>query len=186
MPTWDLHAVLTVQDLRWPPLTTLMRLASAWWFKSLVMVGAGLAADVARRRPLPWGGFAGAAAYVSASLLATAGKDLTDRPRPPRADARVIAETAVPDTSAMPSGHAATAFAVAVAVGAVHPRLRVPLLAAAAVVGVSRVYLGVHYPTDVLAGGALGVAVGLAWGSVVRRASRARRTPFPDAEVPSK
>jgi membrane-associated phospholipid phosphatase len=42
------------------------------------------------------------------------------------------------------------------------PRLRVPLFLLAAAVAWSRVYVGVHYPLDVLAGAVLGVAIGLA------------------------
>jgi len=66
---------------------------------------------------------------------------------------------ALPDNGAMPSGHAAGAFAAAVAVGLVHPRLRWPLLALAGLVALSRVWLGVHYLTDVIVGAALGAAV---------------------------
>ena len=76
----------------------------------------------------------------------------------------------MPHSSSMPSGHATTAFAAAVAVGLVHPRLRWPLLVLAALVAVSRVWLGVHYLTDVIAGAALGTSVALVpVGSVSRR-----------------
>jgi undecaprenyl-diphosphatase len=61
----------------------------------------------------------------------------------------------------MPSGHATTAFAAALAVGLVHPRLRWPLVVLAALIAISRVWLGVHYLSDVLAGAALGSAVSL-------------------------
>ena len=79
----------------------------------------------------------------------------------------------------MPSGHATTAFAAALAAGLVHPRLRVPLLVLAGLIAVSRVWLGVHYPSDVLVGAAVGSAVaGGLWrslGSVRRRPRRSSR-----------
>ena len=68
----------------------------------------------------------------------------------------VSSNGSLPASASFPSGHAATAFAAAVAVGMIHPRLRLPLLALATLVAVSRVYLGVHYATDVTSGTALG------------------------------
>ena len=79
----------------------------------------------------------------------------------------------LPASTSFPSGHSATAFAAAVAVGFVSPRLRKPLLTLAVLVAASRVYLGVHYATDVLAGSLLGAAIGLAIGLTVRWAQRA-------------
>lgn len=55
-----------------------------------------------------------------------------------------------------PSGHAATAAALAVALGLRVPALRLPAAAGVIVVMVSRVYLGAHFPSDVLAGATLG------------------------------
>ncbi len=75
----------------------------------------------------------------------------------------------------MPSAHASTAFAAAVAAGLVHPRLRWPLLALAALIALSRVWLGVHYLTDVIAGAALGAAIALAvWRMAIRVFAEAR------------
>jgi undecaprenyl-diphosphatase len=65
-----------------------------------------------------------------------------------------------PATFSFPSGHAATSFAAAIAIGALAPRLRAPVLGAAALMALTRPYLGVHYPSDVLAGAALGGALG--------------------------
>ena len=66
----------------------------------------------------------------------------------------------------MPSGHATNAFAVATVLGHRYPTYRVPLYALAASVAFARVYLGRHYPSDVLAGAAVGLVV----SSVVLRA----------------
>ena len=81
----------------------------------------------------------------------------------------MVALSAAPDTPSFPSGHATTAFAAAAVVGALYPRLRIPVYGLAALVGLSRVYLGVHYTLDVLAGAALGIALGLGVVWAIRR-----------------
>ena len=63
--------------------------------------------------------------------------------------------------SAFPSGHVTTYFSIATVYAVRYPRLRWPLTAAGVLVGLSRVYLGEHYPSDVLAGAALGAGAGL-------------------------
>jgi membrane-associated phospholipid phosphatase len=61
-----------------------------------------------------------------------------------------------PDYASMPSGHATTAFAVAVAIGAVWPRARPLLWLYALVIAASRVIIAAHYPSDVIAGACVG------------------------------
>ena len=141
---------------------------SDWWVKSLVLIGIGLAADLASRRRFPLGAVLAGASYLVATVLANALKDVFDRPRPSLVDPNVHPLVHVPGTGAMPSGHAAGAFAAAVAVGLVHPRLRWPLIALAALIALSRVWLGVHYLSDVLVGAALGGAVALGLWKLTR------------------
>jgi membrane-associated phospholipid phosphatase len=159
---WDRDVVEAVQDLRWHPLDQVFVHLSDWWVKSLLIVGIGLVADLVARRRFPLGAVLAGVSYAFASVLAEVLKDVFDRPRPSVGHPEIHPLVAVPDSGAMPSGHAAGAFAAAFAVGLVHPRLRGPLLGLAALVALSRVWLGVHYLTDVLAGAALGAGVAYA------------------------
>ncbi len=152
--------VRAAADLRTAPLTAVMTLLSAWWVKGIAIAAMGTVADLRRRpRRLPPTPLYAAAALLLASWASGALKDVVDRMRPPLADHAIGALVTVPSDPSFPSGHAATAFAAAGVVAALHPRLRLPALGLAALVAVSRVYLGVHYPSDVLAGGALGLAI---------------------------
>lgn len=67
--------------------------------------------------------------------------------------------------ASFPSGHAATVFAMATALGLLLPRCRLPLFLLAAVIAVSRIAVEAHYLSDVVVGAALGVASAqvLAW-----------------------
>src|SRR5579863_6534066 len=65
-----------------------------------------------------------------------------------------------PDKFSFPSGHTTTAFAVAASLGVFYPGLLPGLLFCAASVALSRILLGMHFLSDVLAGAALGSALG--------------------------
>lgn len=67
-----------------------------------------------------------------------------------------------PSRLAFPSAHSTASFAAATAFSRIAPRRRPGLYAAAALMGLTRPYLGMHYPSDVVAGAALGIALGLA------------------------
>lgn len=64
-------------------------------------------------------------------------------------------------TFSFPSGHTASAFAFTTGIAPEYPALAVPLYAVSATMGYSRVHAGMHYPSDVLAGAAAGIAAGL-------------------------
>lgn len=61
-----------------------------------------------------------------------------------------------PDKFSFPSGHTAAAFVMATLLASFYPAIAFTVLAWAVMVGISRIYLGLHYPTDVLAGAVLG------------------------------
>jgi undecaprenyl-diphosphatase len=161
--------------LRFDAATDVFTFASSTWrWSLLVALAVGLALHARRVPAAPL--WAGAAALVT-SLLTNVLKDAFDRPRPSLSDPDITALASLPDSAAMPSGHAATAFAAAAVVSVFHPRLAVPALATAAIVALSRVYLGVHWAGDVLAGAVLGIAIGLAVAWVARRVLGRPRTP---------
>lgn len=103
-----------------------------------------------------------AAAVVAAAsaLVALAANQvlnhLVDRARPYAAHSGVHLLLARSGDASFPSDHTAVAFAVAVALWRVRPRLGAVLAVLGALLGVSRIVAGVHYPTDVLGGATVG------------------------------
>jgi undecaprenyl-diphosphatase len=110
---------------------------------------------------------------TSAWLLSNWLKVLVDRPRP-----NIVAHFAYVTSRSFPSGHSMMAAVIYPTLGAIlaratrHPLQRLYVLGvsilAALLIGFSRIYLGVHYPTDVLAGWCLGFGFSLLWWIVVR------------------
>jgi undecaprenyl-diphosphatase len=118
----------------------------------------------------------GLAAVATTSLVVNQPlKKAGERRRPDRVGLGVPPDRWVrmPSSTSFPSGHSASAAAFAVAVGDVLPALRVPLRLAASVVAFSRVYTGVHYPSDVVVGATAGALLGRL---VSHRARRLNRT----------
>ena len=142
----------------------------------LVWLLLGTVAAVLWRRPTP--AFLVLCAVVLADLSAAALKESIQRPRPPlRYPEDPEPLLRLPATGSLPSGHAATSFAAAAILAAAAPRFRVPLLVLAALVASSRLYVGVHYPADIIAGALLGllVATALRWFVVALPRSRRPR-----------
>jgi undecaprenyl-diphosphatase len=159
-----------VEGLRWGPLTVMFVLLSAWWMKGVAFVAVGAVGDIRAKRPLPLATLIAALSVGIGSLVVALLKESIDRARPEYADPTIDAAVATPGSPSFPSGHTATAFAGAAVVGAFYPRLRWPLYALAGLVGLSRIYLGVHFALDVAAGAILGVAIGLGLVWIGRKA----------------
>lgn len=94
-------------------------------------------------------------AYISAGVMTYGLKHVIRRKRP------------LDDTlgnPSLPSGHATIAFSAATILGYRYPKWRIPLYIGAGLVGYSRIYLGRHYTSDVLAGAVIGTTMGvLVW-----------------------
>lgn len=101
-----------------------------------------------------------AATGLAALLLYRLLKRWTRRPRPYRACPGVIAHVPPLDEFSFPSGHTLQAVGFSIVALAWYPMLAPPLLVFTALVAASRVILGLHYPSDVLAALAIGSALG--------------------------
>jgi membrane-associated phospholipid phosphatase len=169
----DQDAIRATAELRWAPATAVLALLSAWWVKGPLLVAVGWCSDLRCKRTFPLAAVAATVSFFLASWLNYVIKDIVDRSRPPEAIG-FEALVGVPGSPSFPSGHAMSAFAVAGAIALVSPRLRAPVLALAAVIAFSRVYLGVHFWIDVLVGSVLGLAIGLAVAHALRRSAAGR------------
>jgi undecaprenyl-diphosphatase len=144
------------QTLAHPLLDILMIGLTIFGFAALPGLGLVLLLNKAQHR-------VGRAILISllAGLVVTlAFQYVVLRPRPEAV--RLLLET--PNFPSYPSGHAAAAFGVAVIIGLAYRRLRWWSLSliGAALIALSRVYLGHHYPSDIFGGAILGAAVGAA------------------------
>jgi membrane-associated phospholipid phosphatase len=115
-------------------------------------------------------GLEAAAAFLAAGLLTQILKHLIGRPRPRLLGQAVqhFGPTLASGLDSFPSGHAASAVAVALVLSVRFPRLTPLFMLGAAVISASRLFSGSHFPVDVLGGVFLGVLAGLAvdrwWG----------------------
>ncbi len=103
---------------------------------------------------------AGSAALVGAALFVSL-KRVSGRKRPCEIEPHCWATLLPPDRFSFPSGHTITAFAVSVTLGQFYPVLLPFLLFCAVSIALSRILLGMHFFSDVLAGAALGAVLGI-------------------------
>lgn len=149
---------------------------SAVGYFGAVWIALAVAISLATRRSVAFPVLLTASSVWTADLLALAVKVGVERQRPnlsiPQADPLMGA-----GGWSFPSGHAATGFAGAVSLTYLWRRGAPLFFLLAAAIAFSRVYVGVHYPGDVLAGAVLGTAVGLAWVAALRLPRRSAEAP---------
>ena len=151
----DRPVLLWVDVMRTPWLTRVAVIVTALGSNAVIAAVSGLAAvillslrDRTRALQIP-------AASAGAWILMSVVKDLVQRPRP-----SVIPKLVEVSGFSYPSGHALLTAATYLTIGLIVGRraIFVVLAAVVAIVGATRVYLGVHYPSDVAGGFSLGVA----------------------------
>jgi undecaprenyl-diphosphatase len=114
---------------------------------------------------------AAAAEGLSGTLKSAVGEQ-----RPPLRYAEPHALVSVPHDGSFPSGHTTTSFACATVLSVFVPRAAPGFYLLALAIGFSRIYVGVHWPFDVLGGIVLGVAIGAAVTALRRRGAIPRRS----------
>jgi diacylglycerol kinase family enzyme/membrane-associated phospholipid phosphatase len=184
---WDRSLFHKVATRHWPGadrvLPVLSRAANhgGLWFA----VAAGIAATrhpAARRTALR-----GVASLALASATVnTLGKGAVRRARPILDNVPLVRQlNTQPVTTSFPSGHAASAAAFTTGVALESPRWGAVVAPLAASIAFSRVYTGVHYPSDVLAGAALGVGAALAVRGLAPTRSQLPAPARPLADAPA-
>jgi undecaprenyl-diphosphatase len=116
---------------------------------------------------LIWGGAQKFLAIGTATAAAATGiflfralKHASRRKRPCEIEPHCWSLILPPDKYSFPSGHSITSFAIAISVGMFYPSLQVVLFAIALLIASSRIILGMHFLSDVLAGSAIGMFLG--------------------------
>jgi undecaprenyl-diphosphatase len=99
---------------------------------------------------------------AAAIFLFRALKHASQRKRPCEIEPHCWASILPPDKYSFPSGHTITAFAVAIPLGLFYPYLWTTLLVVAGLIALSRIILGMHFLSDVLAGTVIGTGLGFA------------------------
>ncbi len=147
------HLRCGVLDAGLPWITALGDYGAFWILLALVLLA------VPRTRRL---GVAMTAALVLDVVLCNGVlKPLVARPRPFTFRPELELLVAPPRDFSFPSGHTAASFAAAAALLGMRSRSWIPAMALALAIGLSRLYLYVHYPTDVFCGALLGFACGI-------------------------
>ncbi|MES1260375.1 MAG: phosphatase PAP2 family protein [Acidobacteriota bacterium] len=126
------------------------------WLWGLIGIAVLLSRDPRRFRALEAAMFAVTAGIVFFHKV----KRVFCRQRPRDIEPHCWAHIVTKDKFSFPSGHSTTAFAVAVCLGLFYPEIRPALLALAANVALSRVVVGMHFMSDVLAGSGMGALLG--------------------------
>jgi len=125
----------------------------------------------------PWFFLALVTATLAADGISLLLRQWIGRDRPPLVYAEPRPLVDVPHSGAFPSGHAASAFAAATVIAWGSRRLAIPAYVLAALVAWSRVYVGVHWPLDVIGGAALGTLVAIALLKLSEVRPRSLRAP---------
>jgi decaprenylphosphoryl-5-phosphoribose phosphatase len=150
------------------------------WGAIWVAIGCGAAAADPTRRVRWLRAAAVAPAAVGVNYLV---KLAVRRPRPRLR--RLPRLAAAPTELSFPSAHATSSLAAAAAMGRVAPGLRPPLYGLAAAICVTRPYLGMHYPSDVLGGAAIGLLLGRMWPGLRGRGAEDRLIDLVASAAPS-
>ena len=106
-------------------------------------------------------------------------KELFQRLRPCNALPDVFTPLGCTGTFSFPSNHALNNFAVAIFFSILYPKAKWYLFTAASLIAISRVYLGLHYPSDIFGGAILGIGFGYLFSLLYFQTEKFLHTRFP-------
>ncbi|MDI5966762.1 bifunctional phosphatase PAP2/diacylglycerol kinase family protein [Streptantibioticus silvisoli] len=181
---WDRQLFGQVAATRWPGADAVLPRLSRAANHGVLWMGAAAALAAAGGKPGRRAALRGLGSLALASAVVnTVGKHAVGRPRPVLDAVPLIRRLhRQPFTTSFPSGHSASAAAFTAGVLLETPAWGLALVPLAAAVAFSRVYTGAHYPSDVLAGVAVGAGAALAVRGLV---PERRDTAPPRAEAPA-
>lgn len=133
-----------------------------WWAAGVLVALAGGPRRVAAIASALAASATGIAFYLAV-------KRITDRKRPCEFEGHCWAELLPPDRFSFPSGHTIVAFAISTVLSLFYPAIAALAIFCAVSVAASRIVLGMHFLSDVLAGVAIGIALGYGAAGLVPR-----------------
>ncbi|MFE9168897.1 bifunctional phosphatase PAP2/diacylglycerol kinase family protein [Streptomyces kebangsaanensis] len=185
--TADCRLFEFVAERRWPGAEPVLPRLSRSANHGVLWCAAAAAIAASRTPRARRAAVRGLASLSLASLtINTLGKRSVRRPRPVLDPVPLVRRLKrQPITTSFPSGHAASAAAFATGVALESPAWGAAVAPVAASVALSRVYTGVHFPSDVLAGVALGAGVAFAVRGIVPTRAQIAPPARPRADVPA-
>lgn len=158
--SWEFDWLYALQDIHNPVLDKVMVFVSALGNAGIFWIAVGLLLLITKRYRR--GGaqmlVAMAVTFVIGNLIL---KNLVARERPCWIDREVLLLMASPSDYSFPSGHSMNGFAGSVSLLCIDKRIGIPAVILAAVIAFSRLYLFMHFPTDVFAGIVIGLVIAL-------------------------
>lgn len=158
--SWEFDWLYALQDIHNPVLDKVMVFVSALGNAGIFWIAVGLLLLITKRYRR--GGaqmlVAMAVTFVIGNLIL---KNLVARERPCWIDREVQLLIASPSDYSFPSGHSMNGFAGSVSLLCIDRRIGIPAVILAAVIAFSRLYLFMHFPTDVFAGIVIGLVIAL-------------------------
>ena len=158
--SWEFDWLYALQDIHNPVLDKVMVFVSALGNAGIFWIAVGLLLLITKRYRR--GGaqmlVAMAVTFIIGNLIL---KNLVARERPCWIDREVQLLMASPSDYSFPSGHSMNGFAGSVSLLCIDRRIGIPAVILAAVIAFSRLYLFMHFPTDVFAGIVIGLVIAL-------------------------
>lgn len=173
---WEFNTLYWFQSIRNPvldriePFITLFGNAGIFW----ILLTVAILIFVKDKRV----GITCALALASEAIIVVILKNTVRRSRPIWLDPTVQMLVKIPKDYSFPSGHSAASFSVAVSIFLYKKRWGIAAIILAALIAISRMYLFVHFPTDVIVGTLIGISMALIFGYLVKK-----RHPEPQAHI---